>query len=313
MELRPPRASPVTLRQPSSRSPRGICYNKQVLLSINDPCLSSRELFVNRKMCCSTQGKRLVPNTVLVFLILALLPALGHAAQPASELPDEPFPRLAQVPNPGPPPLHAFNSGLLPLSRWNGVIDPGEAIQPLTSRDKMAYWLHEEVHPVSWAPAFLSAGWGQLVDGDPKYGSDSAAFGERLGAAALREASGRFFSDSVLPVITHEDPRYYRKAYGGIKARGFYAAERVFLAQRDDGTSGFNYSDTIGNLANSALTVTYYPEPSANARAVVTGWLWSFAGSAGGNHFLEFWPDARDAIFHRHRRPAPETVTQNRK
>lgn len=271
-----------------------IWYNKQV-----------------RAMIRSTSGKGPVSKTVLVFLMLALLPAAGYAAQPASELPDAPAARRAQVPNPGPSPLHAFHPGPIPLSKWDGVIDPGATIHPLTSQDKMLFWLHEEIHPVSWAPAFLSAGWGQLVDGDPKYGSDSAAFGERLGAAALREASGRFFSDSLLAAVTHEDPRYYRKAYGGIKARSLYAAERVFLAQRDDGTSGFNYSDTFGNLAASALTVTYYPEPSANAEAVLSGWLWSFAGSAGGNLFLEFWPDARDAIFHRHGRGGP--VTQNRR
>lgn len=306
MELRPPRASPVTLRRALIRICRDIWYNKQVLLLTYDPFRDShhtwRALFGIRASC-AISGKRPAPKTVLVFLILALLPAAGYAAQPVSELPDAPAPRLAQVPNPGPARQQASNPSLIPLSKWDGVIDPGATIQPFTSREKMVFWLHEEIRPVSLAPTFLSAGWGQLTDGDPKYGSDSAAFGERLGAAALREASGRFFSDSVLPVLTHEDPRYYRKAYGSIKARGLYAAERVFLARRDDGTSGFNYSDTFGNLAATALTVTYYPEPSANAEAVLSGWLWSFAGSAGGNLFLEFWPDARRAIFHRHRRP----------
>jgi hypothetical protein len=47
--------------------------------------------------------------------------------------------------------------------------------------------------------------------------------------------------------------------------------------------------------------VTYYPAPSTNAEAVFIAWMWSFAGSAGGNLFQEFWPDARDAIFHRGR------------
>lgn len=283
---------------PQSSSPRKVCYNKQVLSLINVPSQDSRHK--RARFGGFNFGDRPARDTVLLFLVLAFIPALGYAAQPVPELPETPAPRLAQVPNPGPRPPHASNPA--PLSKWNGVIDPGETIQPLTSRDKMLFWLHEEVRPVSMAPAFLSAGWGQLTDGDPKYGSDSGAFGERLGTAALREASGRFFSDSVLTVITHEDPRYYRKAYGGIKARGLYAAERVFVAQRDDGTSGFNYSDTLGNLASSALTMTYYPAPSANAGAVFSGWLWSFAGSAGSNLFLEFWPDARDAVFHRHRR-----------
>lgn len=228
--------------------------------------------------------------------MLAALAAPGHASQP---LPDAPTPHPVQVPNPGPPPPHRFH--LSPPSKWDGVVDPGETIPPLDAHNKMLYWIHEDARPLSWAPAFLSAGWEQLVDGHPKYGSDSAAFGQRLGAAALRETSSRFFAGSLLPAITHEDPRYYRKAYGSIRARGIYAAERVFISQRDNGTSGFNYSNTLGNLAAGALAVTYYPAPSTNAEAVITAWFWSFAGSAGGNLFLEFWPDARDAIFHRHR------------
>lgn len=234
----------------------------------------------------------------MMVCLLTSHPAVSQAAEP---LPDAPAPQVEQVlPNPGLPPRHASHAS--PASKWDGVVDPGERIPPLSKRDKMLYWIREDARPMSWAPTFLSAGWEQLVDGDPKYGSDSAAFGERLGAAVLRETTGRFFSDSLLPVITHEDPRYYRKAYGSIKARGVYAAERVFLAQRDDGSSGFNYSDTLGNLASDALTPAYYPAPSANAKAVFTSWLVSFAGSAGGNLFLEFWPDARDAIFHRRQR-----------
>jgi hypothetical protein len=236
-------------------------------------------------------------------LFLALLIAFPAWGQ-SSLLPNAPLPRARSVPNPGPPPMHASHPS--PASKWDGVVDPGEVIPPLSPRDKMLFWLHEEVRPMSLAPAFLSAGWGQLIDGHPKYGSDSAAFGERLGAAALREASARFFSDSLLPVVTHEDPRYYRKAYGSITQRGLYAARQVLVAQRDDGSSGFNYSQTFGNLAADALAVTYYPEPSTNAQAVFTAWLWSFAGSAASNLFLEFWPDAGDAIFHRRRHVASQ-------
>ncbi|HZD50912.1 MAG TPA: hypothetical protein VE178_19360, partial [Silvibacterium sp.] len=155
--------------------------------------------------------------------------------------------------------------------------------------------------PLSLFPAFMSAGWGQLVDSDPKYGTDSAAFGERLGAAALREASFRFFSDSLLPTLTHEDPRYFRKAYGSITDRGVYAAERVFVAQHDDGSHGFNYSDTLGRAMAGALTMAYYPHPSANWRVAAKTWGVSLAGLAAVNLFQEFWPDVRDRIFHRRR------------
>ena len=227
-------------------------------------------------------------------LLLSLL-TLSALCQTGQSLPDAP------KPDSGPPPEHASNTNSYAPSKWYGVVDPGEKVPPLYPRDKMLFWAHEEITPVGWFPVVVSAGYEQLTNGDPKYGSDSAAFGERLGAGVLRVSSFRFFSDSLLPTLTHEDPRYFRKAYGGIMARGLYAAEQVVVTRRDRGTRSFNYSDIFGHLAGSALTLTYYPAPSANARVVMETWGVSLAGEAGGDLFLEFWPDVRDAVFHRHR------------
>jgi len=224
----------------------------------------------------------------LVVILLATVPAFCEKPGEDDALPNA-------------PPVHRSDPGQIAESKWFGVVDPGEKIPPLYARDKMMFWLHEEFGPLSLLPAFTSSGWEQLVDTDPKYGSDSGAYGERLGAAVVREASMRFFSDSLLPTLTHEDPRYFRRARGGIVARGEYAAERVFVSQRDDGSRGFNYSDTLGRAAASALTIAYYPGPSANARVAAKTWGVSLVGLAGNNLFLEFWPDVRDKVFHWHR------------
>jgi len=204
-------------------------------------------------------------------------------------------------PLPDAPAAHVQEPSRYSRSKWFGVVDPGERIPPLYPHDKMMFWLHEEVQPLSLLPAFTSAGWGNLIDGDPKYGSDSAAYGERLGAAALRQASMRFFSDSFLPTVTHEDPRYFRKAHGPLTQRGVYAAERTFVSQRDDGSHGFNYSGVLGRATAMALTIAWYPHGSSNWRAAAQGWGVSLAGSAGINLFHEFWPDVRDRVFQRHR------------
>lgn len=241
--------------------------------------------------------KRFFCATVLLFSLSAL-PSLSQSSQ---FLPDAPVSDASgsAAKKHRLPPHPADRSGHAP-SKWFGVVDPGEKVPPLYPRDKMAFWLHEDISPAGWVPAIIATGWSQMLVGDPNYGSDSEAFGDRIGAAVLRDTSMRFFSDSLIPVLTHEDPRYFRMAYGGYKARGVYAAERVFVAQRDDGTHGFNYSDTLGHLVASAITPTYYPAPSANGRVVVVTWILSLAGDAGGNLFTEFWPDGRDALFHRH-------------
>ena len=208
------------------------------------------------------------------------------------------------MPDPGPRPEHASDTSSFAPSKWYGVVDPGEKVPPLYARDKMLFWAHEEISPVGWVPVFASAGYEQLMNSDPKYGSDSAAFGERLGAGFLRVTSFRFFSDSLLPTLTHEDPRYYRKGYGNVAARGLYSMERVLVAQHDNGTHGVNYSDIFGHLGGAALTMTYYPQPSVNGRVVMDTWWVALAGDAGGKLFLEFWPDVRDDLFH-HRRRKP--------
>lgn len=224
----------------------------------------------------------------LFLLLYVLLPALGASGQESGLLPDAPS-------------VHPSETDGFPKSKWFGVVDPGEKIPPLYTRDKMMFWVHEEIQPLSLFPAFVSSGWEQMMNTDPKYGKDSGAYGERLGAGVLREASMRFFADSLLPTVTHEDPRYFRKAYGTVTQRGVYAAERVFVAQHDDGSHGFNISDTMGRAAASALAMTYYPAASVNARVAARTWGVSLAGLAGNNLFLEFWPDVRDKVFHLHR------------
>lgn len=265
----------------------------------------------------------------LVFL--ALLPAMVAAgAQTTALLPEAPAPQAevaaadvaeqtvgSQNPssqNPGSqgassqnPPAVASPQAASPIEhapyekrKWSQYVDPGERIPALYARDKWVFWLHQEARLSSAFPAVLSAGFGQLTD-SPDYGSDSEAFGDRLGAALLRQASMRFFCSSVFTVAFHEDPRYYRKASGSYKSRIEWAAERAFVKQRDNGSHGFNVSDIFGHLAASALTPTYYPHPSANAGVVFETWGTSIAGDVGNNMFLEFWPDVAN-LWRRHGR-----------
>lgn len=228
-----------------------------------------------------------LPCFSAVLLMIGTLPALGQTANP---LPDAPAPD------------HASDTKNIASNKWYGVVDPGQPFQPLSRRDKMVFWLHEEVSPLSLVPSFSSAGYDQLTNSDPKYGSDSAGFGERLGAAALREASLRFFSDSLLPTLTRTDPRYFRMGSGSVGKRSGYALSRLIFTQNDSGHRVPNYSGIVGRLGGAALTRTYYPAPSVNARVVFQTWGTSLAGAATGNLFFEFWPDIRDAVFHRNRK-----------
>ena len=198
------------------------------------------------------------------------------------------LPGAAQLP--GSP---AAPSTTVPPSKrlWSQVVEPEVPYRRLDSRDKFIFQLHENFRTASLIPLFVSAGTSQGWDNAPHYGSDKAGFGERLGAAALRQASMRFLSDGLMPALLREDPRYFRKAHGGYAARGLYAASRAFVSQRDSGKSGINYANITGHLLAMGLTMTYYPHQDTNGGTVFRGTALSLLGSAGNNLFLEFIPD----------------------
>ncbi|RRA47938.1 hypothetical protein D1Y84_06185 [Acidipila sp. EB88] len=199
------------------------------------------------------------------------------------------------VPAVRPPTVEALNR-----RQWSGVVEPGEKIPPMTVRAKLMFPLHEEVRPVTTVvPILFSGGYGVLRDSDPKYGTNSEGFGERVGASALHQIISREVSDSFLPILFHEDPRYYRQAYGTYPSRTEHAIRRVFFTQSDSGQRTVNLSDLLGRGIAAALTQAYYPDPSVRPSVVFRTWGVSLAALGGGNLFEEFWPDVKRKMLHK--------------
>lgn len=237
-------------------------------------------------------------------LALALCPGVGHG----QNLPDAPAPPpLGQQPETPPshvpvPATRLPNVEALNQRQWSGVVEPGEKIPPLTDREKLLFSLHEETRVATTLIPILSSGfYGNLTNSDPKYGTNADSFGERVGASALHQATSRLISDSFLPILLHEDPRYYRQAYGSYGSRTDHALRRIFISQKDSGGQTFNFSDVLGRGMSAALTQAYYPDRSVSAAVVFRSWGVSLAALGGGNMFEEFWPDVKRKLFHKSR------------
>ncbi|MGC2583846.1 MAG: hypothetical protein WA399_17210 [Acidobacteriaceae bacterium] len=254
------------------------------------------------------------PTCFLLPGLICLLPLFpAAAAQDSGSLPEEPHPVVAATaPSPwlfgqslptkaSPEAASSIEHAPRAKRKWAQYIDPGEKVPPLSARDKIIFSFHRDFVPSALIPVFTSAGFGQLTGGNPKYGVDSGAFGDRLGGDALRQASMRFFVLGLFPAVDRSEPRYLRKASGSPGSRVSWAAERAWVTQRDSGRPGFNEADILGHLAASLLTMAYYPAPSVSAHVVLQTFLVSIAGTTGNNEFLEFWPDILNA-WHRHRR-----------
>ena len=201
-------------------------------------------------------------------------------------------------------PFHRAHTQPAPMaSPYDKVIAADERAPKLTSKDKMLMGLKSGISPFSAGSWLASAGWSQLVDGAPNFGSDSGAFGERLGAAAIRDISEDFFGTSVMSNVLHEDPRFYQMGRGhSITQRAVYAATRVFVTRSDDGRPTPNFALLSGNLAGSILTNAYYPPQNHGVGQTMKIFAGSIGGSALGFGVDEFLSDALEIVHLKKRR-----------
>jgi hypothetical protein len=207
-----------------------------------------------------------------------------------------------------PPPLDeasasasAFDAAFDPASvkrrllatRSDITIYPGQSAPPLSAHDKEILGFKQSFTLFALIGWTTSAGYTQLVNGSPNYGTDSGAFGERLGAAALRNTSQNIFGNVIFAPLFHEDPRYYKmgKGHRGYN-RIFYAATRALITRADDGHATPNYSLIAGRVAGAALSNAYFPQSNRSFSQTAETFGTSMAGGAFGFVVTEFLDEA---------------------
>ena len=236
-------------------------------------------LMIAIAFCCSSAGLAQSPEVA------------GSGRGPITDavLPDAPG---ANAPQAAPPRAGA-------RSRYSKEVFPEEPHTTLSPREKFELSVLEQVRPYAFVSEVLAAGWEQVLNTDPLYGTDSAAFGERLGAAALKQTSQAILTDGLFASVFREDPRYYRAEHGPILHRVEYAVKRTWVTNTDSGNRTPNYSLFAGYAAATALSATYYPGPSVKAGRMSRGYALAIGANMLGNQYREFWPDITRKLFHR--------------
>jgi hypothetical protein len=171
---------------------------------------------------------------------------------------------------------------------YSRIIPAGMATPQIHKWDKITLAYRNLYSATSFASIFASAGWSHVMNGQPNYGTDSGAFGERLGAAAIRDSTQAFLSNGPFAVWLHQDPRYFAlgRSHSFMK-RTWYAVTRPLITRdSSDGHAVFNSSLILGQAAGTALNNLYYPESNRNFHDNIA----SFGGSMGGSA-LSFWLD----------------------
>jgi hypothetical protein len=187
---------------------------------------------------------------------------------------------------------------------------------PLSAGQKMDIAWHTIKDPETIAVSFLTGAYHEINDGDRvlKPGSTTvyirengtgfswgpAGYFERQSAGYLDSIDGTLIGNAFLPILLHQDPRYFRLGHGNPFTRIVYAASTSFICKADKSRKWEpNYSNVLGNIIAGELSNFYYPAgtPTKIGFTVQTALIQTFEGSAG-SVLQEFWPDFARKFLH---------------
>ena len=195
--------------------------------------------------------------------------------------------------------LHQRMAGVVP--NFNAVL--GGSALPLSPSQKMRAAFRSAVDPYQFGLAFITSGYGQAtashssVDPDGThhgYAGGWSGFGCRYGANYVDQFNGTIIGNGILPVVLHQDPRYYRMGEGHpFKQRFIYSLETTVIARGDNGKKQPNFSNVLGNLVSGGISNFYYPKAERGAALTIEQGFEVTAEGSFGALLIEFYPDIR--------------------
>jgi hypothetical protein len=172
-------------------------------------------------------------------------------------------------------------------------------LPPQSVREKFALARQDSVDYSSFVWAGLQAGQSMGLNSDPALGHGLAGYSRYYWRAFADQASGAFFTEAIVPALTHEDPRYYTLGHGGFVRRTAYALSQVVRTKTDSGGISFNYSEIVGNGMEAGLANLYYPAQERGFRKTAENWGTQLEAASLNNIIREFWPDIRHNLLRR--------------
>ena len=180
------------------------------------------------------------------------------------------------------------------------VVNPGLGPQDLTMPEKFEMSFRSRLSFGAFGSSLFGAGERQLFNSRPHYGTDSGAFGERLGAAELKQVSESFFSYGVYASLFRSDPHYYVMGPShSFVHRAVYSASRIVITRTDSGGTNINWAKLAGMASATALTNAYYPVPDRGVRQSLSAYGSSLGTSVLTLELHEFVPNIFAKFKHR--------------
>jgi hypothetical protein len=171
-------------------------------------------------------------------------------------------------------------------------------LPPQTVEEKFITATHDSFDYSSiFLPAIVAA-YSQATNATPEFHQGAAGYGRYFWHTYLDQTSENYFVEFIVPVITHEDTRYYTLGNGGFWKRTGYSLSRAVVTRNDAGHNTFNISEVVGAGAAAGVSNLYYPSGERTFNDTASRWGLNVGIDAATFCFHEFWPDVNHALFH---------------
>jgi len=185
--------------------------------------------------------------------------------------------------------------GIIPNYR---SVSANTSLPPESTKEKFKLATEDSFDYSSFLLVGLLAGYGQASNNVREFHQGAAGYGRYYWHLFVDQTVGNYFTEAIVPGLTHEDPRYYTLGKGSFFRRSGYAISRLFVTRTDKSGRTFNLSEIAGNAAGASVSNLYYPSQERTFRKTSEKWALQIGIDGVGNILKEFWPDIDRAIFH---------------
>jgi hypothetical protein len=160
---------------------------------------------------------------------------------------------------------------------------------PLDTKQKFELAWKATIDPVNFGVTGAVAGIEQATNAYSGYGQGAEGYGKRYGANYADFLTSTFIGSALLPSLLKQDPRYFYKGTGSVRARLMYAMASAVICKGDNGRWQANYSAIAGSLAAGGISNLYYPTTNRNGVSLTfENALIGIGSSALANTIQEF-------------------------
>jgi hypothetical protein len=234
-------------------------------------------------------------------------PQSEQSAQNSSSSQSSPKPDQAQLPGQDrkpPPPTPTLEGkqtkrilGIIPNFRSVSV---DEKLPPISKHDKFKLMLDDNFDYSNFLYVGILSGIAEAENSYPEFHTGAPGYARYYWHSFADTFDGNLMTEFLVPVATHEDPRYYTLGRGGFVKRTVYTFSRLAITRTDHGGRTINLSEIVGNGAAAGISAFYYPRPERTWTKTGQRWVTQIGLDGFANLLKEFWPDINSKIFHSH-------------